>query len=160
ETSGTQAMLAANQIANGGTNLTMAKIRQSARILNVSDVEQEGRYFHYSPQGMEKLLADTQVTSSDFSTIQALTFGTFPMDAMWMGFKWRMSTVLPISGNIRSCIAYQKNAVGLAVGLFQDIRVNEAPHKWNNVQVVLKLSAGAVRTDEAGVVQIDIDESV
>jgi capsid protein len=160
ESTGTQAMLAGNIIANGGTNLTMAKLRQAAAILNAGEVEQDDRTFFYSPAAMRALLADTQVTSSDYSSIHALSMGTFPMDATWMGFRWRMSNLLPITGNIRSLIGYQKMAVGLSIGLFKNVEANTAPHKWNNVQVVLKLSAGAVRIDDAGVVQIDVDESV
>jgi hypothetical protein len=87
------------------------------------------------------------------------------MDATWYGFKWRMSTRLPLAvapagtANIRSCIAVQKQAVGLAVSLVKELEVTTAVHKWNNPQVVIKLSAGGVRIDDNGVVQVDVDES-
>ena len=159
ETSSTSALPSAQQIVNAGANLTMAKIRQAARILNLSDVDMNDRYFFYSPIGMDKLLSDTTVTSSDFNTIRALQQGGFPQDATWMGFKWRMSNRLPKTGNIRQCIAVQKQAVGFGVGLIEGVEIDKAVHKNNNQQVLIKLSAGGVRVDDAGVVQVDIDET-
>ncbi len=149
----------AQQIVNGGTNLTMAKVRSAKEKFDTADAPEEDRYFFTSPVGMRKLLEDNTVTSSDFNTIQALVEGRLPPDAMWMGFKWRMSTRLFKSGNIRQCIAYQKMGVGYATSPVKEIQVNEAPHKWNNPQAVAKLSGGAVRIDDNLVVQIDIDES-
>ncbi len=149
----------AQVIANGSANLTMTKIRQASRILNVNNIPQSDRYFVYSPQGMEKLLSDSTVTSSDFSTIRALMSGGFGMDEMWMGFKWRMSTLLPKTGNIRSCYAYWKEAVGYAVALMGQPEIDKRADLNNSVQVLLKYSAGATRIQDAGVVQVDIDES-
>ena len=156
---GTTALPSAQITANGGTNLTMTKINTMVAKFNADDVDEEDRYFVYSPAGMQKLLGDSTVTSSDFSTIQALTRGTFPQDATWMGLKWRRSTRLPISGNIRSCFGWQKNAMGLAVGLVSDIMIDKVPTKLNSTLVQLVMSAGAVRIDDKGVYQIDIDES-
>jgi capsid protein len=159
ETSTTTALPSAQQIVNAGANLTMAKIRQAARIMNLSDVDMNDRYFFYSPVGMDKLLSDTTVTSSDYNTIKALQQGGFPQDAVWMGFKWRMSNRLPKTGNIRQCIAVQKSCVGFAVAIISDIEIDKAVHKWNNQQVLIKFSGGGVRIDDAGVVQVDIDET-
>lgn len=156
---GTTALPATQVTANGGTNLTMAKINTMVARFNADDVDEEDRYFAYSPAGMQKLLGDSTVTSSDFSTIQALTRGTFPPDATWMGFKWRMSTRLPKAGNIRSCFGWQKQAMGLAVGLITDVMIDKVPQKMNSTLVQLVLSAGAVRKDDKGVYQIDIDET-
>lgn len=148
-------------IANSSLNLTLAKVRQAKLILDLNDVDPEDRYFWYSPTGMmNSLLKDTQVTSSDYNTVKALAEGGFPMDATWMGFKWRWSNLLPISGNIRSCIAYQKQAVGLAIGVVKGVEIDKAVHMQNSIQAGIMTSAGAVRIDDRGVVQIDIDESV
>lgn len=161
ESTSTAALPTAQQILHGSTGLTMAKILKAKRLMDAAFVDEDERYFFYSPIGMEKLLSDTQVTSSDFNSIQALVRGGLPEDQTWVGFKWRMSNLLPLqSTSIRSCIAVQKMAVGMAVGLVSDIDVSQAPHKWNNPQAIVKLSAGAVRIDDVGVVQVDIDESV
>ncbi|HEY1244548.1 MAG TPA: phage capsid protein [Hyphomicrobiaceae bacterium] len=159
ETTSTTAIPAGQQIAAGGTGLTVDKVLAAAEVMNTQDVDTDDRYFFYSPHAMTNLLKNTQVTSSDFNTIQALARGGYPFDQTWMGFYWRQTTMLAKAGNIRSCIAWQKMALGVAVGLITDVKINEAPHKWNNTQVVLKLSAGAARVDDAGVVQVDIDET-
>lgn len=160
ETTGTASLPTAQQIVNGGTGLTMVKLRTANSILDAADVDKEDRYIAYSAIGMRQLLADNTVTSSDYSTIQALMTGGFPKDATWMGLKWRMSNRLPISGNIRSLPIWQKMAVGYASAGVRSMQVGEAPQKWFNIQVVVKLSCGVVRIDDAGVVQLDIDESV
>lgn len=159
ETTSRAVLPGAQQIVDGGTNLTMAKIRTTNRIFNAADVDEDDRYFFYSPIAMEKLLSDSTVTSADYSTIQALTRGGFPMDQTFMNMKWRMSTRLPKTGNIRSCIAWQQNAVGYAAAGVKELNVSQAPHKWNNTQVIAKLSAGVVRIDDLGVIQINVDET-
>lgn len=159
ETSSLVDLPTSQQIVNGGTNMTMAKVRRAAGILNESNVEMEDRYLFYSPQAMEKLMADTTVTSSDFGTIKRLVSGGFGMDETWYGFKWRMSTMLPKTGNIRSLIAMQRMGVGLALGLVKGVEIDKVPNRWNNIQCVIKLSGGAVRVDDSRIVQIDIDET-
>lgn len=159
ESSSTSALPASQQIVNGGTNLTMAKIGSANDLFDQAEVPDDERYLFYTSQGMKKLLTDSQVTSSDYSTIQALQRGGFPMDQTWMRFKWRRSQLLPKSGNIRSCIAVQRDGVGLAMGLFKNPEMVKQPGKWNNDSIILKISGGAVRIDDACVVQLDIDES-
>jgi hypothetical protein len=158
ETTGTQAIT--QTIANGGTGMTMAKVRTAIGFLDGNDVDDEDRYAAVSPEGILDLLADSTVTSSDYSTLRALESGTFPMDATWMGFKWRKTTRLPKAANIRSCVFWQKQAVGCAIGLMTGVDISKNPERWNNTQLIQKLSGGAVRIDERGVVQVDIDESV
>lgn len=149
-------------IANGGTGLTMAKIRDAKMLMDQNDVDEQDRYFFASPEGIEQLMRDPQVTSADFNSIKALVGGGMPMDQTFYGFKWRTSTRLPYSSGttIRACLALQKDCVGLAVGEVTALKVSEAAHKWNNIQVVAKLTGGAVRIDDRGVVEVDIDETV
>lgn len=160
ESTSLAALPTGQQIVNGGTGLTMAKILQAKQLMDTAEVEEDDRFFFYSPIGMQKLLSDTQVTSSDYNTIQSLTRGGFAEDQSWVGFKWRMTNRLPKAGNIRACVAVQRMCAAMAVGLITDIDVSMAPHKWNNPQAICKLSAGVVRVDDTGVVQVDIDESV
>lgn len=160
ETSSQTDLPAAQQILNGGTGLTMSKLRTMKKNFDDADVEDEDRYMFYSPTGMSQLLADTTATSSDYNTIKALVDGGFPMDATWMGCKWRRSTKLPKTGNIRSCIAVQRMGVGLALGLVKGVETGRDPGRWNNPFAMVKLSGGACRIDDVRVQQIDIDESV
>lgn len=144
-------------IANGGTGLTFAKVNQANRLLNVQDVPFGDRYFAISPVGLEDLLATTQATSADFVNLKALQSGR--LEGPWMGFNWIVSTRLAITGNIRSCIAWHKNGVGLAVGIDMYASVSTRHDLNDATQVYAAASAGAVRIEEALVVQVDIDES-
>lgn len=159
ETTSTASMPAAQKIANGGTGLTFAKVNQTVEIFNSNDVDEEDRYFYVSPIGIRNLLNQTKATSADFVTLRAIQNGGFPMDHTYMGMFWRMSTLLPKTGNIRTCIACQKMAVGAAFSAVKELEIDKAVHKNNSTQVLAKLSGNTVRIDDAGVISIDIDES-
>ena len=165
-------------IVNGSAGLTLTKIMDAKWIFDENNVDSEDRYFFYSPRGMRRLLEDTKVTSSDYNTVKALVSGGFSEDEMWHGFRWRMSNLLPKAGvitlpdgqlypvitspgaNIRSCVAWQKNALGAAVAGIGGISVKDRPDMIRTTQVELVLSANAIRIEEVGVLRIDIDESV
>src|SRR5262245_8196974 len=96
------ALPAAQIIVNGGTGLTFAKVNQALRILNQRDVPYEDRTAIISPAGLEDLLATTQATSADFANLKAIESGK--LEGTWMSFQWTLSTRLPLTGNIRSCL--------------------------------------------------------
>lgn len=148
---------AAQQIAAGGTGLTFEKVNQAARILNQGPVPLRERYFAVSPQGLEDLLAETEVTSSDFSQLMALKTGT--MTGPYMGFSWIVSTLLALSGTTRTCIAWQRDGIGLGLPLDLEVSIDRRADLNNSWQVLALASAGAVRIEEKRVVQVDITES-
>lgn len=151
---------ASYQIVNGGSGLTMSKIRQSKRIMGDANVDPEDQYMFASPKGMEQLLSDPTATSSDYSTMNALQAGTFPKDGLWYGAKWRESTKLYKTGNIRSCLRIQKMGIGMAIGMLKQVEIGKDPNRWNNPFAMIKLSGGSVRVDDTRVIMLDIDESV
>lgn len=157
DTTGSATLPAGNQIAAGAAGLTFEKVNQANRILNEGNVELEDRYFAMSPQGLEDLLAETEVTSSDFSQLMALKSGT--MTGPWMGFTWIMTTRLALASTTRTCIAWQKKGIGLAIGMDMQIFMDDRPDLNNARQVNAIVGAGAVRIEEARVVQVDITES-
>ena len=148
------------QIADGGTGMTMAKIRQSKRIMGDNSVLTEDQYMFHSPKAMEQLLSDPTATSADYSTINALQSGGFPMDATWYGAKWRESVKLFKTGDIRSCLRIQREGMGMALGMVKEVELGRDPGHWNNPFAMVKLSGGAVRIDDTCVIQLNIDESV
>lgn len=149
---------AAQQIANGGTGLTFAKVNQALRILNQRDVPYMNRYAVISPVGLEDLLATTQATSADFVNLKAIQSGQ--LQGTWMSFEWIVSTRLAITGNIRSCLFYHKNAIGFATAIDMYTSVHLRPDMNDATQVYAAATAGAVRVEEELLVQVDIDESV
>ena len=66
------ALPAGQQIAAGGADMTVAKLREAKKILDLSDVDPSiPRYIAVGPNQIEALLGDTNVTSSDFNTVKA-----------------------------------------------------------------------------------------
>lgn len=177
DTTSTQALQASQLIAAGGTGMTMAKLRQANRILDNAGVPSDDRALLLSAYAVEDLMADSQVTSSDYSTLNAITNGTIPQGARFMGFRvvkigdaipddnavltgGTASPILPKTGDIRSCFAYHKSAVGLSIGKEAVPEIDKRPDLMNLWQVLVQGSLGAVRILDAGVVRVNIDESV
>ena len=180
DATGSQTLQASQQIANGGTGFTFAKLRQANRILDNAGVPRDGmRTCVTSAYGIEDLMADTQFTSSDYNNLNAIMTGG-KVDGLFMGMKWIVisdavpddssivgasigvpaSPVLPKAGNIRSAMLYHQSAVGLSVAKDVDVEIDQRPDLMNTWQVLVKGSFGSVRILDAGVVQIDFDESV
>lgn len=110
---------------------------------------------------LQKLLEDTEVTSSDFNTVRALVRGE--LDS-YMGFKFhvigtRAEGGLPGSTGDLEALAWAKSSVGLAVNLDLMTTVDWVAQKtsWlaNGV-----FKAGAVVREPQGVVTIQYDETI
>lgn len=148
---------AAQQIANGSADLTVAKLREAKKILDLSDVDPSiPRYIAVGPDQVEALLADTNVTSSDFNTVKALVQGEVNQ---FMGFNFIVTNRLAKSGNIRSCFAWAEDGLALAVGRDVMARIDERNDKGYATQVYYCMSIGSTRMEEEKVVQIDCDEA-
>lgn len=149
---------AGQQIAAGSVGLTFEKVNQALRILNTNNVPQDNRYFLVSPQGVEDLLAEAEVASRDYNEMQALKDGQ--MRGVFMSFNWVMTTQLNISSTTRTCIAYHRDSIGLAMPVELEVKISQrddlATMPW---QANAICSAGAVRLQEEGVVQVDITEA-
>ena len=153
----TTALPAGQQIANGGADLTVAKLRTAKKTLDLSDVDPSiPRYSAVGPNQIEALLGDTNFTSSDFNTVKALVQGEVNQ---FMGFNFIMTNRLSKSGNIRSCFAWAEDGIALGIGKDVNARIDERADKGYATQVYYCMSVGATRMEEAKVVQIDCDES-
>jgi hypothetical protein len=150
------ALPSAQIILNGGTALTIDKLRQAKQILDAADVPEDERFLVHSPIQLTNLLETTEVTSSDFNTIRALVMGQIDT---YLGFKFIMSTRLPITGNIRSAFAWRRDGMLLAMAKEIRTRIDERKDKSYATQVYLCMSVGSTRMQEDLVVQIDSDET-
>ena len=147
-------------IDNGGTptKFTLTYLRQAARLLDENDVMGDDRHIVVAPKAIEDLLEDSTVTSSDFNTVKALVNGEINT---FMGFTFHKSTRLPLAtGNIRSCFAWQRLAMGLAVNQDLMVTIDRLPQKQNSVQVYVKSTFNAIRIEEEAVVEIKYDEDL
>ena len=150
-------MLAAHQIANGSADLTLAKLIEAKKVLDLASVDPSiPRHIAVGPDQIEALLNSTTVTSSDFNTIKALVQGEINT---FLGFQFHVSTRLAKSGNIRTCFAWAEDGLKLAVGKDVMSRIDERSDKSYSTQVYYCATFGATRMEEEKVVQIDCDES-
>ena len=183
ETTATVALPASQTIANGGTGMTMAKLRQANRILDNAGVPRDGRrHILVSSYAIEDLMADSQFTSTDFNAMQAIYNGGAGLinSGVFMGLVWHMISdaipddtavtgatigvpavpILPKTGNIRTSFLYHHDAMGLSFAKDATVSVALRSDLSDIWQVLLKGSFGATRILDAGVVTIDYDESV
>ena len=66
-------MLSGHQIANGSADLTLAKLIEAKKILDLASVDPSiPRHIAVGPDQIEALLNSTTVTSSDFNTVNTL----------------------------------------------------------------------------------------
>ena len=151
------ALPAGQQIANGGADLTVAKLRTAKKTLDLASVDPSiPRYIAVGPDQIEALLGDTNVTSSDFNTVKALVQGEVNQ---FMGFNFITTNRLSKAGNIRSCFAWAEDGLALAIGKDVMARIDERSDKGYATQVYYCMSIGSTRMEEEKVVQIDCDES-
>lgn len=149
--------LAANQIADGGTDLTLAKLIEAKKKLDLQSVDPSiARYIAVGPDQIESLLNSTTVTSADFNTVKALVQGEIDT---FLGFKFISTTRLGKVGDIRTCFAWAEDGIKLAVGKDVMARIEERSDKSFSTQVYYCATFGATRMEEEKVVQIDCDES-
>lgn len=154
------ALPSAQIIVDGGTNMTIAKLRETRQILesgeNMEDDGDNRWYIVMSAKERKALLATTEVTSADFNTVRALVAGQIDQ---FMGFTFLKSERLTLATNIRQCFAWVKSSMQLGVSSegkgFIDIRAD----KQHSTQVRYTIDLGAVRMTEPGVVRIDVDQT-
>lgn len=141
--------------------LNVAKLRRAKRLLDEKGVPSEGRYFVHSAIALEQLLSEAEATSADFNTVRALVNGQINS---YLGFEFisiedRAEAGLPVTGaNVRTCFAYHKDALGLAVGMDMQTKIAYIDEKTSWLANGM-FSAGAVGIDDEGIYEVLVDES-
>jgi hypothetical protein len=147
-------------IAAGGTGLTDAKMRRAQALFDQRAVPMGKRKMAISARAKEDLLSDSRFSSRDFVDRQVIATGMLPpiygFDIVVIDN--RDEGGLPLAAGIRTCFAWDADAMGLAIGLEPGLEVNYIPEKtsWLSVQ---ELKAGAVCIDTLGVVEIATAEA-
>lgn len=152
-----------NTIANGGTGLTYSKVREINKFFNDLAIPPQDRCIAISATGEEQLMAELQFTDNRFTQLNAVTNGSLN-GAYVMGMNWVVIPAmteggLPITGNIRSCFAFHKLALGMGVGRDFSTIIERVPH-LDSWQILGKIFLGCTAVDAVGIVKCDIDESV
>ncbi len=152
--------VAVDHAANGtATGLTVAKIRRAAKLLNAQGVPNSDRTFVTSATGLEQLLGNTQVTSSDYNNVKALVSGDVDT---FVGFKFVVlpDGIITKDGEVANYYAFHKT--GICIGMLEQLflKVDERTDKSYSKQVYYEINCGAGRLEEAKVVLVKGDESV
>jgi hypothetical protein len=145
-------------IGGAGTNLNLAKLLAAKKALDAKNVPAEGRCMVIHANGLAALLDETELTSSDFATVKALSMGEIDT---FLGFKFIMlgdrdEGGLPLPST-RTSFAFHRDAVGLGVSMNQRSEINYVPEKTSFL-VASMFSAGAIAIDDEGIVKISSTE--
>lgn len=143
-----------------GTGMNLAKLRRAKRFLDDRAVPLGMRAFVHSPEALEQALGVSEITSADFNSVRALINGEVNT---YLGFTFVMIEArdeggLPRAAALRNSYAYDKLAMGLAIGIDYRNEVNYIPEKTSWLANGL-FKAGAISIDDLGVVEIQHTES-
>ena len=161
--SGTQVLPSAQKIAAASSGMTVAKLLAAKEILDAAEIDAEDtgmsadglsvpmRTVVTNSAGISDLLNTTDVKSSDYNTVKALAQGKM---SDFLGFKFVRYEGLATSSTTKYAIAFGRNSVVLGVGADIRTSIDPMPGKNHAVQVFARMSLGAVRAEDAGVVEI------
>lgn len=161
--SGTVALPSAQKIAEGGTGLTLAKLLSTKELLDAAEIQADegqdmtgqgptpSRVIVCSSKQLTNLYGTTEIKSIDYNNVKALAEGQVDT---FLGFKFIRSERLAKSGTTRFAVAWCKPAVQLGIGKDIVTSIDKMPGKNMAAQVYARMSIGAVRVEDEGVVEI------
>lgn len=142
------------------SNLNVGKLIAAKKALDAKNVPFDDRHIVVHANNLSGLLGDERAISGDFATVKALVSGEINT---FLGFRFyilgdRDEGGLPLSTNDRTCYAFHRSSIGMAVNMAQKTEINYVPEKTSFL-VNSMFSAGAVAIDDEGIVKITCDES-
>jgi hypothetical protein len=155
----TNFQVAVDFVLAGGTltsGLTIAKLTEAKRMLDAAECPMMGRYFGAGSTQFQDLLNTTQITSADYNTVKALVNGEVDT---FLGFKFKRYEGFTSASSVRSCIAWHKTGLHLGTWNGLETKIGERPDKKYLVQVFMKGTVGATRTNEEKVVEVLCSEA-
>lgn len=149
---------ATQKIDETGNTITFDMITRVQEKFLENDIQGEvQKYFVISPAQVRKLLQLTEQTSSDFVTreaLQKLNAGLIVPN--WMGFTWICSTrLLEATGN-RTCYAFTKRAIGMAINRDISTFMQQDPSRSYAWSLYSQATYGAVRVEDEQIVELTV----
>tara|TARA_R100001594_G_scaffold5297_2_gene16826 strand:- start:4877 stop:5566 length:690 start_codon:yes stop_codon:yes gene_type:complete len=137
------------------TGLNVGKLRAAKQILDANEADDNDRYCVINAKQLQNLLAETEVTSSDFATVKALVSGDV---SSFLGFNFIRTELIGVDSNSdHKVLFWQKAGMKLAIGAEPTIKISERADKNHAVQVFASMSIGATRMQEELVGYIECD---
>lgn len=155
--SGTVALPSAQKIAHGSAVLTKAKLvaaRKNFRVNECDGENGEELYIAYSADQLEDLLTDTTMTDTQYNTVLSMMSGDIPKGQKLFGFGVVPTERITNDGTSDLVLAWAKSGVALGIGKEITTRLTERADKSYAMQPYACMSLGAVRIEDAKVMQI------
>jgi len=146
---------------SASANFGLDLLRSAAGHLDDIEAPSDDRYVVVRALALQKLLEDTEVTSSDYNTVKALVNGDLDT---YMGFKikkigTRVEGGLPGAINDRVAFAWHKASIGIAIGIDMKTTIDWVAQKTSWLANGI-YKAGAVAREPQGIVKLQYDEAV
>jgi len=123
----------------------------AAEKLNEVEAPAEDRYFVCDEAFLKALLNEEKLTSADYATVRSLQAGTINQ---FMGFTFKIIGSGRAEGGLGgAAYAFHKSAVGHAVGIDMNTRIDYVAHKASWLSMGM-WKAGSVAIDPEGIVKI------
>ena len=159
----TQGILVGTAVGGADTNMNIDKLLAIKAYFDRKAVPKEGRYIALHPEGMRGLLSETQITSSDYNTVQALvrgeintflgfTFVEVP-DMGEGGLPHGGAGDFPVTGDVVDGFAWHRDSVGEAIGIEMQTSVDWVAQKKSYLSSG-DFKGGAVIIDNVGVAKV------
>jgi hypothetical protein len=146
-----------NQIAHGSTGLTVSKFDQALRILQTNEVDlsQDELVLIVNARGIEDLFGDNsnKLTSADFQANKVLAGKG---ELMYRGVRIMHCERVPdhTAGSVYRGLLTTRDSLKVAMARELEVEVEKRPDLVDVYQVIGKMAMGAVRMEEARVVDI------
>lgn len=146
---GSQAFDSNFSIAAGGTGFTVAKLNDALKRLEAAEVDMENeQIFIVAPAAaVEDLLGETNYVSADYNNVKPLAGRSMPT---FRGIPIIRSQRLSAKG-----LVICQGAVKVAMAQDMNVTVKDRPDLINVTQLQITMAMGAVRMEEARVVEVN-----
>lgn len=140
------------------TGLNIGKLRAAKENLDSNEVDpDQERYCVLNAKQLSNLLAETEITSSDYNTVKALVQGQVNE---FLGFKFlRTELIESDASSDHKVLYFAKSGIKLAIGANPMARISERSDKNHATQVFYSMCIGATRMEEVQVGYIECDPS-
>jgi len=150
-------------VGGADTGMNIDKLLAVKEHMDDNEVDDDGRHIALTPNGFKTLLGETQITSSDYNTVQALVRGEINT---YLGFTFHKigkraegglphdgAGTYPVAADVVDGFAWSIKAVGEAIGIEMQTSVDWVPNKKSHLSSG-DFKGNAIIIDEVGCVKI------
>lgn len=129
------------------TGLNIGKLRAAKENLDANEADPDiARYCIINAKQLSNLLAETEVTSSDFNTVKALVQGEVDT---FLGFNFIRTERIGVDANADDKVLYfAESGILLGLGAQPTIKISERADKNHATQVFASMTIGSTRMEE------------